>query len=188
MPLAWRARGTVAVLMRKAHTATMDDTIIRHCAPGDYDAIVRIYNHYIEHSSATFDTVPFSVGERVPWFAQFGDTGPLQLLVAERDGEVVAYCCSTPFKTRPAYDVSVETTIYVSPDVTGHGIGRRLYSGLLENIKDTGIHGAYAGVTVPNDASLELHRDLGFREIGTFDEVGFKFDQYWSVVWFEKRI
>ena len=166
----------------------MDDTIIRHCAPGDYDAIVRIYNHYIENSPATFDTAPFAVGERVPWFAQFDEAGPHQLLVAERDGGVVAYSCSTRFKDRPAYDISVETTVYVAPDATGRGIGTRLYTELFDRLTGTGIHGAYAGVTVPNDASVRLHRSLGFREIGVYEEVGWKFDRYWNVVWFEKRI
>ena len=90
-------------------------TIVRNCGAGDYAKVLEIYNHYVEHSHATFDLHRFSVGERVPWFSQFAETGPHQLLVADRDREVAGYCSSTPFRNKPAYDVSVETTVYVSP-------------------------------------------------------------------------
>ncbi len=166
----------------------MDDVLVRHCGPGDYDAVVRIYNHYIEHSQATFDIVPFSIGARAPWFAQFAESGPHQLLVAVKNKEVAGYCCSTQFKSRPAYAVSVETTAYIAPDTRGQGIGKELYTTLFERLNGSGLHGAYAGVTLPNDASIGLHESLGFRKIGVFGEVGRKFDRYWSVAWFEKRI
>lgn len=166
----------------------MDDVLIRHCGPGDYDAIVRIYNHYIEHSPATFDVVPYSVGARVPWFAQFSEDGPFQLLVAVTSDEVLGYCCSTRFKTRPAYDISVETTAYVNADAVGQGIGKKMYATLLARLGETGVHGAYAGVTLPNDASVKLHESLGFTKIGVFEEVGRKFNQYWNVAWLQKRL
>jgi phosphinothricin acetyltransferase len=166
----------------------MADLIIRHCAPGDYDAIVGIYNHYIENSQATFDLNLYSIGERAPWFSQFSETGPSQLWVAENDGAVLGYCCSTPFKDRAAYDVSVETTIYLRTDAFGQGTGRRLYESLLSNLDGIGLHGAYAGIALPNDASVRLHEALGFRKVGLYEEVGWKFDQYWSVAWYEKRI
>jgi phosphinothricin acetyltransferase len=166
----------------------MDDVLVRHCAPGDYDAIVRVYNHYIEQSPATFDVVPYSVGARAPWFAQFAEDGPCQLLVAVTNDDVLGYCCSTQFRTRPAYDVSVETTAYVDAGAIGQGIGKKMYAMLLANLDGTGVHGAYAGITLPNDASVKLHESLGFMKIGVFDEVGRKFDKYWSVAWFQKRL
>ena len=166
----------------------MKDLNIRHCAPGDYDAIVQIYNHYIENSHATFDLRPYSVGERAPWFSQFGETGSRQLLVAEKHDTVLGYCCSTPFKDRAAYDVSVETTAYLAAAATGRGIGRRLYEPLLRNLTGIGLHGAYAGIALPNDASVHLHEALGFRKVGLYEEVGRKFGKYWSVAWYELRI
>jgi phosphinothricin acetyltransferase len=166
----------------------MDDIRIRPCAPGDYDAVNDIYNHYIENSHATFDTRPYSIGERAPWFSQFNEAGPNQLLVAEKNGAVLGFCCSMPLKNRAAYDVSVETTVYLAADAIGQGIGRHLYEALLNNLSGIGLHGAYAGVALPNDASVHLHEALGFRKVGVFEEVGWKFDKYWSVAWYELRI
>jgi phosphinothricin acetyltransferase len=166
----------------------MDDIRIRHCAPGDYDGIVAIYNHYIESSHATFEASTYSIGERAPWLSQFNKSGPNQLLVAENNGTILGFCCSTPFSNRTAYDISVETTVYIRPEVTRQGIGRRLYGELLQNLHGTGLHGAYAGVALPNDASVNLHEALGFRKVGLYEEVGRKFGQYWSVAWYEKRI
>ena len=166
----------------------MQELKVRHCGPGDYDAVVSIYNHYIEHSQATFDITPYSVGARASWFAQFSEDGPYQLLVASADRQVLGYCCSTEFKSRAAYDISVETSAYVAPDTVGKGIGAKLYTELFEHLDGIGLHGAYAGVTLPNDASVRMHESQGFRKIGIFEEVGRKFDRYWSVAWFEKRL
>ena len=166
----------------------MNDITIRHCAPGDYDAIVAIYNHYIENSHATFDLRPYSIGERAPWFSQFNESGPNQLLVAEKNGTILGFCCSTPFENRAAYDISVETAVYLTAEVSGQGVGKRLYEALLQNLTGIGLHGAYAGVALPNDASVNLHEALGFRKVGVYEEVGWKFGKYWSVAWYEKRI
>lgn len=166
----------------------MNDVNIRHCAPGDYGAIVDIYNHYIENSHATFDLRPYSIGERAPWFSQFSGTGRRQLLVAEKDNAILGFSCSTPFNDRAAYDVSVETSAYLAADATGQGIGRRLYTLLLQNLTGTGLHGAYAGIALPNDASVRMHEALGFRRVALFEEVGWKFGKYWSVAWYELRI
>jgi phosphinothricin acetyltransferase len=171
-----------------AHTRHMGEVRIRHCAPGDYGAVVSIYNYYIENSHATFSTTPYSIGERAPWFSQFNESGPNQLLVAENDDTVLGFCCSTPFSKRAAYDVSVETTVYLATEATGRGIGKQLYEMLLENLSGIGLHGAYAGIALPNDASVKLHESLGFRKVGVYEEVGWKFDKYWSVAWYELRI
>jgi len=166
----------------------MNELTIRHCGPGDYGTIVAIYNYYIENSHATFDTRPYSIGERAPWFSQFREAGPSQLWVAEESATIVGFCCSTPFKNRAAYDISVETTVYLTAEITGHGIAKRLYEALLQNLNGIGLHGAYAGIALPNDSSVQLHEALGFRKVGLFEEVGRKFGEYRSVAWYEKRI
>lgn len=166
----------------------MQEISIHNCGPGEYAAVVGIYNHYIQHTAATFDVAPFSVGERVPWFAQFAETGPYQLLVAQVDDAVAAYCYSCRFKSKPAYDVSVETTVYVAADALGKGLGESLYAELFERLSACGLHGAYAGITLPNEASIRLHEKFGFRKIGVETEVGYKFDQYWSVARYERRL
>jgi len=151
----------------------MSDTTIQHCGSGHYDAIVRLYNHYVEHSHATFDEAPFSIGARAPWFALFAEVG---------------FCCSTPFEVRSGYDISVESSVYVSPDALAGGIGSLLYQRLFDNLQGSGIHGAYGGIALPNDACVKLHENLGFRKIGVFEQVGRKFEKFWDVVWYEKRI
>ena len=166
----------------------MSEILVHNCGPGEYAAVVDIYNHYIEHSAATFDVTPYSVGERVPWFAQFGDEGPHQLLVAKLGDTVAGYCYSARFNPRPAYDISVETTVYVASDAIGRGVGAALYAELFRRLEGTGLHGAYAGITLPNDASVALHEKFGFHQIGVETEVGFKFDRYWSVARFERRL
>jgi phosphinothricin acetyltransferase len=84
--------------------------------------------------------------------------------------------------------VSIETSVYLAAAATGRGIGTRLYAALLERLQGIGLHGAYAGISLPNDASVRLHESLGFRKAGHYAEVGRKFDKYWSVAWYERRI
>jgi len=156
------------------------------CGPGDYDAVAQIYNHYVRTSHATFDVLPFSVVERIPWFTQFADNGAYRLLLARLDGVVAGYACSTPFKSRPAYQQSIETTVYVAADALGQGIGKKLYETLFRQLGDCGLHRAYASIALPNDASVRLHEAFGFRQVGICHEVGFKFDSYWDVAIFEK--
>ncbi len=166
----------------------MHEMTIGHCGSGHYDAIVQIYNHYIEHSHATFDEALFSIGARAPWFALFAEDGPHQLLVAILNSKVLGFCCSTPFGVKSGYDVSVETSIYVSPDALARGIGGQLYQELFANLQGSGLHRAFGGIALPNDACVRLHEKIGFRKIGVFEEAGRKFDKFWDVVWYEKQI
>ncbi len=159
---------------------------IRNCGPGDYSAVVEIYNHYIESSHATFDLHPFSVGQRVHWFSQFGESGPHQLLIADVDGTVAGYGCSTRLKERAAYDISVETTVYLRTDFAGIGIGTAIYVELLKRLSREGIHSVFAAIALPNDASVRLHESLGYELCGTFREVGRKFDRHIDVSWYQK--
>ena len=162
---------------------------VQNAGPDHYGRIVAIYNHYILHSPATFDLEPYSLGERAPWFSLFSTAGPHQLLVATGDTAVAGYAYSAPFKARAAYDISVETTVYIDPDFVGQGIGSVLYESLLDRlIRCEDLHGAYAGITLPNPASERLHEKFGFRRIGVETEVGHKFDRYWSVARYERRL
>jgi len=166
----------------------MTAVTVANAGPGDYGRIVEIYNHYVLNSAATFDTRTFTLGERAPWFAGFPDHGPHQLLVARSDDLVLGYAYSTRFNPRPAYDISVETTVYVDAAAVGGGVGSALYDELFSRLEATDLHGAYAGITLPNEASVRLHEKFGFREIGVESEVGYKFDSYWSVARYERRL
>jgi phosphinothricin acetyltransferase len=159
---------------------------IRAAEAADLPGIVGILNHYIVHSHVTFDTRRFEVAERRAWFDTFGTTGRYRLVVAQDGSRIVGYASSTPIRPKPAYDPSVETTIYLEPAATGRGLGRRLYAQLLDRLADEDVHRAYAGIALPNPGSIALHESLGFRHVGTFDEAGRKFGRYWSIGWWER--
>ena len=150
--------------------------------------MLALYNHFVETSTVTFDIEPFTLEERAPWFEQFSDAGPYQLFIAETDGLFAGYAGSMRHRAKPAYSVSIETTIYVDPNAARGGVGRALYETLFEALKPEDLRRAFAGVTLPNDASVLFHRQCGFSEIGVFHEIGRKFGRFHDVMWFEKRI
>lgn len=162
---------------------------LRRGGQGDLPELVELYNHYVRTSSATFDTEVFDEASRLPWFERFGLRPHWQLLVAEgRDGQLLGYASSGPFMAKPAYDSSVETSIYVGPDWLHQGIGAALYAQLFGALHGTRAHRAYAGITLPNEASMRLHTRFGFRPTATFSEVGHKFGRFWDVCWMEKAL
>jgi phosphinothricin acetyltransferase len=163
-------------------------TVVRPGQPADLPALTDIYNHYVRSSAVTFDTTEFSVEQREEWFSHYGATGPHRLLVAVDGDDVIGYATSGPFRAKPAYATSVETSVYLRPDATGRGVGTLLYRALFEALAGEDVHRAYAGVALPNDASRALHERLGFREVGTFVEVGRKLGRYWDVCWFERSL
>lgn len=163
--------------------------VIRPAVEADLPAIVALYNHYIETSQATFDTRPFTVQQKSAWFAMLAVGTAHQCLVAERGGALLGYSYSGPLKPKPAYDCSVETTIYLAADAVGAGIGSQLYSALLENLEtQPDLHRAYGVIAQPNAASNAMHEKLGFGQIGLMSEVGFKFGRYWDVAWYERAL
>ena len=167
---------------------TTGDLIIRAAELPDVAALTALYNHYIEHTVITFDLQPWTVEQRMEWFGHYAETGPHRLLVGERAGEVIGYAGSSMFRPKAAYGRSVETSIYLHPDRVGRGDGSRLYQALLAALATEPVHRAYAGVSLPNDGSIKLHRRLGFESVGVFREVGYKFGRYVDVEWFEREI
>ncbi|GAB4529503.1 MAG: GNAT family N-acetyltransferase [Anaerolineae bacterium] len=162
---------------------------IRLAQLDDLPALTTLYNYYVENSHATFDLLPVTVNERRLWYDHFTDRGPYWLVVAEDDsGRVIGYANSSPFNPRAAYYTSVTTSIYIHHEAVGRGIGAALYTDLFARLNANGLHRAYAGIALPNAASIGLHRKFGFHEVGTYHEAGRKFDKFWSVTWFEKRL
>ncbi|MDJ0787314.1 MAG: GNAT family N-acetyltransferase [Myxococcota bacterium] len=160
---------------------------IRPAESADLAALVRIYNHYVTHSHVTFDTEPFAIEERRAWLDGFGTSGPHRLLVLEDAGAVQGYASSGVFRGKPAYRRSVETSIYVAPEVRERGVGRRLYAALLDELdREPEVHRAAAGIALPNPGSIALHESLGFSVVGTFRSIGYKHERYWDVVWYER--
>jgi phosphinothricin acetyltransferase len=162
--------------------------VVRPGQPADLPALTDLYNHYVETSHVTFDTHPFPVERRAQWFSHYDTSGPHRLFVATANGDPVGYATSGTFRDKPAYSTSVETTVYVHSSRPGGGVGSALYTALFAALRDEDVHRAYAGIALPNDASIALHRKFGFVEVGTYREVGRKFGRYWDVAWFEKPL
>jgi phosphinothricin acetyltransferase len=111
------------------------------------------------------------------------------LIVADDgSGRAVGYASTSRFRTKAAYDTTVESSVYCRADLVRRGIGTALYQALFEMLKDEDINRIVAGVTLPNPASIALHERCGFRPVGTLSSVGRKFDRYWDVAWFERPL
>ena len=163
---------------------------VRPGIEGDLEALTEIYNHYVRETSITFDTVVFTPEERRPWLLSHPEDGPYRLMVAATadSQEILGYATSSPYRTKPAYATSVETTVYVAPEAGRRGVGTLLYKALFEALAGEDLHRAYAGIAQPNEASTRLHERFGFRHVGTYHEVGRKFGRYWDVAWYEKDL
>ncbi|MHC3818280.1 GNAT family N-acetyltransferase [Streptomyces sp. DT9] len=178
---------------------------VRPGIEGDLEALTDIYNHYVRETALTFDTAPFTPGQRLPWLRSYPVDGPHRLLVAQdvrnvdapgadgpdTDGpapRILGYATSSAFRPKAAYSTSVEVSVYCAPGAAGRGIGTLLYTALFEALAGEDLHRAYAGITQPNEASVRLHDRFGFRHLGTYAEVGRKFGRYWDVAWYEKRL
>ena len=154
---------------------------IRPATPADLPALRDIYNHYTIHTPVNFDIEPRTLEQRQAWFTEFAPTGRYRCFVVEEGGVAVAYASSSRFKEKKAYETTIEMSVYCAPDHGGKGHGRRLYQTLFDALKGEDIHRAYAGITIPNEASVRLHTAMGFRHVGTYPEMGRKFGRYWDV-------
>ncbi|MGI5139391.1 N-acetyltransferase family protein [Streptomyces sp. CA-106110] len=163
---------------------------VRPGVEGDLVALTDIYNHYVRETPITFDTLIFTPEERRPWLLSHPEDGPhlLKVAVTPESQEILGYATSSAFRPKPAYATSVEVTVYLAPHATGRGVGAHLYRSLFESLAEEGLHRAYAGIAQPNEASVRLHERFGFRHVGTYREVGFKFGRYWDVAWYEKEL
>lgn len=154
----------------------------------DLPAINDIYNYYVIESNATFDIDEWGEQRRIKWFEQFANSGVYNLLVAKIKDEVIGFAYNSKFKEKPAYITSSEVTVYIKPGSERNGLGGKLYESLLSKISASNLHRLYAVITIPNPASIRLHKKFGFNIIGTMKEVGFKNGQFHSTAILEKCI
>jgi len=161
---------------------------VRAATEGDLAAINDIYNHFIADTHVTFDTDPITTAARAEWFTHYATTGRHRVLVACEDDRVVGFTSSSRWRPKAAYETSVETSVYVAPEHIGKGIGSELYQALFQTLTGEDVHRAYAGIAMPNDASVALHERFGFKRVAYFTEQGRKFGKYWDVAWFEKEM
>ena len=144
---------------------------VRRATAEDLPRIVAIYNHAIEHTTATFDTEPFTVEARRTWFARFDDDNPL--FVAE-ENDLLGFAYYAPYRPKPGYAHTKETTVYVDPKAVARGIGHALYEALIAHAREHNVHVLMAVLAGDNPASVALHQKHGFTEVGRLREVGHK--------------
>ncbi len=162
----------------------MSEVRIRGAERSDSAAIAQIYNHYVLNAVATFEEQPVNDGEmaeristiinaRLPW------------LVAERAGDIAGYCYAGPWKGRSAYRNSVEIAVYIAAGHTGTGMGSGLYSELFGILRKRSIHSVAAGIALPNPGCIALHEKFGLSKVAHFNEVGFKFNRWIDVAYWQ---
>ncbi len=162
--------------MSKLRFATLDDT----------KQILSIYKYYIEKTAITFE---YDVPSEVDFAMRvktISDAYPY--IVATLNKKVIGYAYATKFRERKAYDWAVETSVYIDKKHKGKGLGKKLYTKLLELLTAQGFVMAYACVTCPNFTSDALHSSLGFTKVGIFSNSGYKFDNWHDIVWYEKQL
>ncbi len=145
----------------------------------DAARICDIYNHYVLHSTITFEEQPVSLDEMKQRIAEVL-TG-LPWLVLVEDEVIQGYAYASKWKGRCAYRYSVESTAYLADGSTGRGIGTRLYEALFTMLRQREMHVVMGGIALPNDASVALHEKLGFEKVAHFREVGRKFGKWIDV-------
>jgi len=163
----------------------MKEIRIRPAVAADCEAIARIYNYYIRETTITFEEQEVMVPEMAARLTEVSGAG-LPWLVAEDPTSVIGYAYASKWKGRCAYRFSAESTVYLDPSRTQSGIGRRLYEALLDALRQKSIHVVMGGIALPNDASVRLHERLGFEKVAHFREVGFKFDRWIDVGYWQR--
>lgn len=158
---------------------------IRTAALEDAAEIAEIYNYYIANSHATFETEPIYRGEMENRMSDgFGKNYPF--LVCEDEGRIVGYAYGRMFRPRRAYLHSIEISVYIKNEFGGKGIGTLLYQKLFPEILERDFHAVIAGISLPNEASIRLHEKFGMEKVAHFREVGYKFDRWIDVAYWER--
>ena len=154
--------------------------VIRDAETKDVSRILEIVNYEILHSTVIYEYKERILEQQLEWFEQKQADG-LPVIVAEVSGRVVGFGTYGTFRTRPAYQFSVEHSVYVSHESRTNGVGKQLLTKLIELAKENGFHVMVAGVDSSNQQSFAFHKKFGFKEVGTFKEVGFKFDKWLDI-------
>jgi phosphinothricin acetyltransferase len=160
---------------------------IRLVEPRDAEAIRAIYNREVERSTVTFDLVPRTLEEQVEWIRHHSGGHPAVVAVDE-SGTVVGFGSLSPYRDRPAYQPTVEDSVYVDPACQGRGVGRQLLERIVELATAHGFHSIIARVVGGHEVSIALHARCGFEVVGTEREVGRKLGRWLDVVLMQRLL
>ena len=154
--------------------------MIRNVNINDAAAIATIYNYYIEHSVVTFEESLITSQDMLERLIETQELD-LPFYVAEAADKIIGFAFASKWKGRCAYKFSVEVTVYLSPTEATKGWGTKLYKELFKELKDKNIHVVLGGISLPNDASIALHEKFGMKKVAHLEEVGFKFNHWVDV-------
>lgn len=158
--------------------------MIRYASVADAVQIARIYNHYIRHTTVTFEEAEVSAEKMATRIGKVTAAG-MPWYVVEIDGEILGYAYATKWRERSAYRYSVESSVYLKHGETGKGYARPLYEALIGSLREAGLHAVIGGIVQPNEASVRIHEKLGFEKVAQFREVGKKFGRWLDVGYWE---
>jgi L-amino acid N-acyltransferase YncA len=163
--------------------------VIRPAVSADIPAISRIYAHAVAHGTASFELTPPDEAEMTRRMTKLLDGG-FPYLAAEADGQIAGYAYAALYRKRPAYRLTVEDSVYVSPDIHRRGIGRTLLAALIEAAAAGGFRQMIAviGDSTKQAASIRLHEALGFRYVGILQDVGFKHGRWLDSVLMQRGL
>ena len=164
----------------------MSHSGIRVAGSEDRDVLRAIYEPVVCDTPVSFELEPPGAREMGERLVRTLTTYPW--LVREEEGSVIGYAYAGPFQKRPAYRWSVEVSVYVRETARGRGVGRSLYAPLLDIISRQGFVRAYAGITLPNPASVRLHESIGFVPVGVYRDVGYKLGAWHDVGWWQRPL
>jgi phosphinothricin acetyltransferase len=165
----------------------MTELMIRPFAWADVPAIAAIYAHYVRETVITFETAPPSAATLADRFGKMLDLGH-PVLTADADGKAIGYAYASFYRPRAAYRFTCEDSIYLHPDHIGRGVGTGLLSRLIEECRRTGFKQMLAVITAERLNSFRLHEKHGFREVGRYEAIGFKFDRWLDIVHMQRAL
>jgi phosphinothricin acetyltransferase len=159
----------------------VSDFLLRPFQWGDVPAITAIYRHYVEQTAITFDT---EVPGEAAMAEKFAHLVALRhpLIVVEQGGQTMGYAYASFYRPRAAYRFTCEDSLYLHPDARGRGIGRALLTELLAQSRSFGFKQMIAVITADTANSIAIHEKFGFRHVGRYEAVGFKFDRWHDIV------
>ncbi len=159
---------------------------VRDASPLDGEACAAIYAPYVTGTAITFEIQPPTAAEMAQRIADAQATHAWMVL--EDEGRVIGYAYAGPMKPRAAYRWSCEVSVYLEQGRRRTGGGRALYEALFDRLIERGFRTAVAGMTLPNDASVGLHKALGFEPVGTYRKIGWKLDSWHDVAWAQRQL
>lgn len=162
---------------------------IRDARAEDLPSVREIYNHYVANSTVTFDEVPMTLKTLRSKFQHLGKLGMPFLVAESPNGQILGYAYVFPWREKTAYRYTVESSIYLGPAATGKGLGKPLLAELITRSREAGLKEIIAVIADKGaDASIAMHKDFGFKEIGHMGKVGFKFGRWLGTVLMQKSL